>query len=132
MATKLFPMYCGLFAIEGMYEEKAVCDELLELARPNEKLIVIIPMNGDSEWVYGQCNFLHEEDHVAPFKFSNTRDALSAQGVLAGLINMHGVDAVLFTDDAQLAWFKKDPKSRIYASFFQPLQETKTGYTRAA
>lgn len=131
MATKLFAMYCGLDAIEGMHEKKEACDQLLKLAQPNEKLIVIIPMNSDLDWVYGQCNFFHEEDHAAPFKFSNTRDELSAQGVLPSLINAHGVDAVLFADGAQLSWFMKDPKSRMYASFFQSLKKTKAGYSRA-
>ena len=130
MAKELFPMYCGLSAIKGMEEEKEICNTLLGLAKAAEKLIVLIPMNGDAEWVYGQCNFLHDSDHVANFKFSNTRDALRDQGVVPGLINAHGVGSVLFTDRAQYEWFSNEGALRKYKGFFFLLKKSNTGYVR--
>jgi len=130
MAENLFAKYCGLNAISGMYVEKEECDQLLSLANPNEKLIVVIPINADTDWVYGQCNFLHEQDHIGNFKFSNTRDALRDQKVLPALINAHGVDAILFTSAAQYDWFSNEVAHKKYRSFFSLLKKGPAGYIR--
>lgn len=130
MAIKLFPMYCGLYAISGMEEEKEKCNELLNLARENEKIMVLISINSDVEWVYGQCNFIHESDHVANFKFANTREALRDQGVIPALINAHGVDEVLFAERAQYDWFVNESAMRKYKGFFKLLKLGAGGYAR--
>jgi hypothetical protein len=96
MGEKLFPMYCGQYAIHGWDEEKSTCDALLALARPKEKVIVLFYANDTDEWIYGQCNFIHDKDHIAPFKFLNSFANLSAQRVFPTLIDTHGVDKVFF------------------------------------
>jgi hypothetical protein len=130
MADKLFPMYCGLNAIEGMHEEKAKCSDLLALARPREQAMVLIYMDGTEEWIYGQCNFLHAPDHTSPFKFSNTYTALREQGVLPALIDTHGVEVVFFVDASLRDRFATDASTRRYRSMFAVLEKVTDGYRR--
>jgi hypothetical protein len=116
MADELFPMYCGLYAIHGMHKEFEHCGKMLECARASESCIALIYMNGTQEWIYGQCTFVHEPDHVAPFKFSNTFAALKEQRVLPTLIRSHAVTAI-FVEDARLAErLGSDPSTAKYRS----------------
>ena len=131
MATKLFPMYCGLPSIDGMSWEKYQCDVILRaMARPKEKLILLIKADDEGEWIYGQCNFIHEAGHVANFKFCNSKSALRDQGVIPSLINKHGVDAVLFTSPMQYEWFRAESALRKYKAFFSLLNISDSGFSR--
>lgn len=130
MARELFPMYCGLNGISGMDEEKDECEGLLELAKGGEKLIVLIPLNSNVEWIYGQCNFHHDPDHLFDFKFSNTCVALRGQNVIPALIAKHGVDAVLFKSKEQFDWFMGESSMRKYRSYFSLLKASPKGLVR--
>jgi hypothetical protein len=131
MGEKLFCIYCGLWAIEGWYEEKSECDAILRLAKPREKAIVLFYANGTNEWIYGQCNFIHEKGHIAPFKFLNSYENLRGQRVLPTLIDSHGVDSVFFLEEKLMDRFSNDPSTRRYRSCFELLKKEGSGYHRS-
>ena len=132
MAEKLFPMYCGLFGISGMDDEKELSQAMMDLAHPHETCITLIYMNGTDEWVFGYCSFRHQSDHVANFKFSNTFVALQEQRVLPTLVDMHRVDVILTDDTGLASRVRADPECQAFADRVVLVSRDGSGYHRPA
>lgn len=58
---------CRLYSIEGMEQEKLVCDLHLSRCGPGKRVCVVLPV-AESDLLYAQCNFRFESDDPGTLK----------------------------------------------------------------
>ena len=122
MAEKLFTVYCPREGIEGMLEEKKICNRMLELARRGERAVALIYINQNHDWLYGQCNFKNSPADMANYKFSDKYESVMSQAVLPDLIKRLGARAMFVTDTHLLERLSANVQTSKYKDRFELLE----------
>ena len=97
------PFYCQSTSIPGLEAEGTKAKRLL--ARGNTRKYTVVLWRLENDWLYGQCNFKHREEHLSELKFVNRTQEIIDRD-LRVLTRTRNV-ALLISERSLMAEFEK-------------------------
>jgi len=120
-SSRFSPMYCPLYGIHGLEDEKARAEKLLSQHADQRKTIIIWRLEGD--WLYGQCNFKYGANDKFNLKFVDKLETVLNRNL--EMFGEAGVNRFLFLEQELMDKFKekRDADFDLFSLHYDLVQE---------